>query len=171
MIIGQPGAGKSTLAREMGRILDLPVFHIDHIHWMPGWRERPREDKTRLCREVHALDRWIFEGGHSVTWPERLARADMLVWIDLPISLRLWRVTRRGLRKEHRPDLPADCPERLDPEFLRWIWATRHSARINCARLFQGAGDDKRRFHLRNPRAVRGFSVALAYARRKGTLG
>lgn len=41
MIIGQPASGKSTLARQMGDLTGLPVFHIDHIHWKPEWVARP----------------------------------------------------------------------------------------------------------------------------------
>ena len=41
MIVGQPGAGKSTIARQIGQRTGLPVVHIDKIHWMPGWVERP----------------------------------------------------------------------------------------------------------------------------------
>ena len=87
MIIGQPGSGKSTFARELGAITHLPVFHIDHIHWQSGWVERPGPEKDRLCADVHAQDKWIFEGGHSTTWPERLDRADTLIWLDLPLLL------------------------------------------------------------------------------------
>ena len=54
MIIGQPGAGKSTLARQVGDRLGLPVVHIDHIHWQAGWVERSRADKTRMCLAVEA---------------------------------------------------------------------------------------------------------------------
>lgn len=84
MIVGQPGSGKSSLARALGERTGLPVVHIDKIHWQPGWIERSREEKTRLCREAEAGKRWIFEGGHSLTWPSRLARAEMLVWLDRP---------------------------------------------------------------------------------------
>ena len=72
MILGQPGSGKSTLAQKLGQRSGLPVFHIDKIHWSAGWVERPRDEKTRLCLEVHARATWIFEGGHSATWPDRL---------------------------------------------------------------------------------------------------
>ena len=160
MIVGQPGSGKSTLARELGRRTGLPVVHIDHIHWMPGWVERPRDEKTRLCLEAEARERWIFEGGHSATWASRLARADLLIWLDLPLALRFRRVLGRTLRwhGQTRPDLPEGCPEGLGREtlaFWRFIWRTRHSARDGIARLV--AGSAKPVVRLQSPAEVARF--------------
>ena len=154
MIVGQPGAGKSTLAARLGERTGLPVIHIDRIHWKPGWVERSKAEKTRLCIEAEQLDRWVFEGGHSATWPSRLARADMLVWLDLPVGLRLWRVVRRaivGLGKT-RPDMAEGCPERLRslPEFISYIWTTRRSARDKLHRLILSARDECEVVHLQS---------------------
>lgn len=139
MVVGGPGAGKSTFARALGDATGLPVVHIDLIHWQPGWRERSRDEKTRMCLEVEARDAWIFEGGHSATWTNRAARADTLIWLDLPIALRLWRVLKRiwqnRIQGRLRPDLPADCPERLDLEFLRYIIVSRRGNRAKAAAL------------------------------------
>ena len=96
MIIGQPGSGKSTLARQVGTRLGLPVVHIDHIHWQEGWVERSRDDKTRMCLEAEAGAAWVFEGGHSVTWDNRMARADMVIWLDRPVALRLCVAAKTG---------------------------------------------------------------------------
>lgn len=79
MITGQPGSGKSTLARAIGEITRLPVVHIDTIHYRPGWVERSKAEKTVLCLEVEAGERWVFEGGHSATWENRRARADLVI--------------------------------------------------------------------------------------------
>jgi len=173
MIIGQPGSGKSTLARQIGEITHLPVVHIDRIHWQPGWVERPRAEKTALCAEVHARETWIFEGGHSATWAERLERADTLIWLDFPLWLRAWRVIKRTLRHhgQSRPDLPEDCPERFDWEFTQWIWNTRHSGRANAQRLFDSAPSEKDTYRLSSPRAVRGFLDGLRHAASTGNLG
>ena len=37
MIIGCGGAGKSPLARELGEILPLDVYHLDAPFWKPNW--------------------------------------------------------------------------------------------------------------------------------------
>ena len=152
MIIGQPGSGKSTLARRLGRVLDLPVVHIDHIHWKAAWVERSGPDKDRLCSEVHARDAWIFEGGRSSTWPERLNRADTLIWLDFPLSVRAWRVFWRTIKYhgKTRQDLPEGCPEHFNWEFTQWIWNTRSTGRQRMQQLFESTPKNKESFHLRN---------------------
>lgn len=129
MITGGPGSGKSTLARIMGERTGLPIYHMDHIHWKPGWVERPPQEKCALCHRVHIQDQWIFEGNHARSLNERLDRADTVIFLDLPIGLRFWRVIMRMIRNygQARPDLPQGCLERFDRQtlaFWRWIWTT-----------------------------------------------
>lgn len=148
MIIGQPGSGKSVLARKLGTKLDLPVYHIDHIHWQSGWIERTRAEKTKLCREVHAKDTWIFEGGHSSTWAERLERADTLIWLDLPWWIRTVSVLCREAKSQgqSRVDMPDGCPARFDArfvEFLQYMWKTRQSSRQKAQRFYDDAAPSK----------------------------
>ena len=128
MIVGGPCAGKSTFARRLGAITGLPVRHMDLIHWKTGWEERPRPEKIAMARAVEAEDCWIFEGGLRATYDTRVARADLIVFLDLPMTRRLWRalVKRRVqyMRGVRRPDLPPDCPEHFNWEFVRWIVGT-----------------------------------------------
>lgn len=142
MILGQPGSGKSTLARKLGVVTGLPVVHMDHIHWKAGWVERDEEEKLELARAAMAQEAWIFEGGFSRTWHERAERADTLIWLDVGLWRRLWRVTYRFFRYfgQSRPDLPEGCPEgnwREMGEFYKWIWNTRKKSRIKIARLIE----------------------------------
>lgn len=161
MIVGQPGSGKSTLAQAIGRITGLTVVHIDNIHWRSGWIERSPNEKSRLCREVEMQERWIFEGGHSATWDTRIARADLLIWLDRSIGLRIWRVLRRTLTGlgRTREDLPEGCPEqlRLLPGFLRFIWTTRHTSWAQTAELAAAAPPSCGVIHLRTNREVGDF--------------
>jgi adenylate kinase family enzyme len=164
MIVGAPGAGKSTLARALGARRGLPVRHVDLIHWRPGWVERPKAEKIPLVRAIEESDAWVLEGGLSATWERRAARAHLIVWLDLPVALRLWRVvvTRRlqYARGQDRPDLPPGCPERLDPEFLGYILATRRRNRARMRALAGGAGAG-RTVRLATPGAVAAFLRAV----------
>lgn len=164
MIVGQPGSGKSTLARELGSLLTLPVVHMDHIHWQSGWIERSGPEKDRLCFEVHARESWIFEGGRSSTWSERLERADILIWLDFPLTVRAWRVFRRTLRYhgKTRPDLPDGCPERFSMEFIKWIWNTRNSGQNRMLKLFESAPSDMPKYRLQNKRQVEDVTSILS---------
>jgi adenylate kinase family enzyme len=165
MIIGQPGSGKSTLARKMGTLTGLPVFHIDTIHWQSGWIERSTQEKTRLCNEVEAKDQWIFEGGHSMTWGNRIARADLLIWIDRAPALRFWRVLLRTLvqRGHTRPDLPENCPESVRnlPTFWTFMWKTRYSARLKMKQVSATAPVTCRVVCLRSNRQTERFLASI----------
>ncbi|MGR3464029.1 AAA family ATPase [Limimaricola sp.] len=173
MIIGQPGSGKSWLARRMGEITHLPVVHIDQVHWAPGWVERSRSEKDRLCAEIHARPEWIFEGHHSGIFDQRLARADTVIWLDLPVGLRLRRVLWRSLRHwgRVRPELPPGCPERFDPAFVRFIWRTRRSMRSKLLWFYEQVPGDKDRYHLRSRREVEAYLSGLSQAVATGNLG
>lgn len=173
MIIGQPGSGKSTLARTLGDITHLPVFHIDHIHWKTGWVERQGPEKDALCREVHAKETWIFEGGRSPTWSERLSRADTLIWLDFPLPLRMWRVLLRTVRYwgRTRPDLPDGCPEQFSWEFIRWIWDTRTSSRQMMQQLYRSVPPEKPKYQLTCARDVEDYLAGLRQAVAAGNLG
>lgn len=140
MIVGGPGSGKSTLARVVGAQTGLPVHHMDHIHWMSGWVQRARPERTAMAHAIETTQAWVFEGGFSTTYDHRAGRADTLVWLDLPVALRLWRVTRRLACHygQRRPDMAEGCTETIHAEtwdFYRWIWSTRHSHRVRLVRL------------------------------------
>jgi adenylate kinase family enzyme len=166
MIVGGPGSGKSTLACALGLRTGLPVYHMDHIHWQPGWVERSKDDKDRLTEVIHARARWIFEGGHSRTYGSRVARADTLIWLDLPVGLRFRRVLWRSVRwwGRSRPDLPAGCIEQFGPEtlpFWRFIWRTRASARQPLLAILAAPPVHLQIVHLRHPRAVAAYLAGL----------
>ena len=164
MIVGQPGSGKSTLARELGQITGLPVVHVDRIHHLPGWKERPRAEKIAMALAEQAKPEWIFEGGLSATYGDRFERADTVVFLDLPLGLRCLRVFLRTLRHygRTRPDMQENCPERFSLAFCRYIWETRHSGRLRAVALIERAVPEKRRYHLRTRADVRRFLASVS---------
>ncbi len=159
MVVGGPGSGKSTFARALGAKIGLPVFHMDLIHWKPEWEPRDTGEKSRMTQEVHAKQAWIFEGGHSATYPERIARADTFIWLDLPLAVRLWRVTKRWWQYcgQTRPDLPDDCPEQLSLEFFWFIVRTSRKQRSRHLGILADARPDLTCHHLASRACIAGF--------------
>jgi adenylate kinase family enzyme len=162
LVIGSPGAGKSTLATEMARRTGLPLFHLDQLHWKPGWVESTDGELDARIDAVLRKPRWIIDGNYGRTLPMRLARADTVIDLDLPTWLCVAQAVRRviGSRGRVRADMAPDCPERLDLEFLHYIAAfrTRNRPRIE-AKLDRFTG---RRIRLTSRAAVREFVDGLA---------
>ena len=121
-VVGSRGAGKTTFAVELGRRTGLPVIHLDRHYWQPGWTATPAEAWRRLQAELLAGDAWIVDGNYGATLDLRFARADTVV-VLAPSRLRcVTRAARRSLRHRGRDVQAPGCPERLNVEFLRWVW-------------------------------------------------
>jgi adenylate kinase family enzyme len=134
-IVGCSGGGKSTLARAMGERLGLPVTHLDNLYWKPGWTESRLEEFRPKVDAVAAAPRWIIEGNFTSASALRFARADTIVWIELPVALCLWRAFSRMLLNfgRSRADLSPGCPERFDVEFYRYIMSWNRLTRPKMA--------------------------------------
>lgn len=120
-----------------------------------------------MARAIEAQEFWNFEGGLSATYANRLARADVIIWLDLPVGLRLWRVLRRTARHwdQQRPDLPEGCPERRNPgfwSFLRFILRTRQTGRNRLIEVFRKIGKDQTLHVLRSPQGVARLQSQIA---------
>ena len=57
-IIGSAGSGKSTFARQFGKITKIPVYHLDVLHWNPGWIETPRDQFIAKQKAVIQKNQW-----------------------------------------------------------------------------------------------------------------
>ena len=130
-IIGSGGAGKSTLARRLGDITGLPVIHLDAVHWKPGWSETPKDKWRKIVEALVAGERWVIDGNFGGTMEIRLAASDTVIFLDFPRTLCLSRAVKRLFRywNRNRPDMGEGCPERLDIEFLHWIWTFPNRAK------------------------------------------
>jgi len=157
VILGSGGAGKTTLATELGRRTGLPVVHLDQHFWHPGWVETPRDEWRIAQRQLFAGDEWIADGNYSATLDERLPRADTVVFCDFPTWRTLARAIGRSATNRGRAVQAVGCPERIDPQFLWWVACYRTRTRPNVLQAIAQLAPAAAVHVLRNPRAVRAF--------------
>ena len=163
-VLGPAGAGKSELARALGQRTGLPVVHLDRIFWRENWTPVPRADAERELAVVVAGDRWILDGNfleHGADDP-RFARADTVVFLDVPRRTCLRRVLLRWIRDRGRarPDLPEGATEGFDPHLLRWIWLYPKTDRPRVLELLASVSDHAAVHHLRSRAEVEEFRDA-----------
>ena len=99
-IIGCSGSGKSTLADRLAAQLDLTKYELDGIFHQSGWTQMPDEQFCSQLAEIVGTERWILDGNYFRRCPGTIAaRAELVVWLDLPRAQTFFRVVRRSLRR------------------------------------------------------------------------
>ena len=159
IIIGCGGAGKSTLARQLGEKTGLPVVHLDQIFWSPGnWQHLEKETFDALLMAEMEKPQWILDGNYNRTMERRLEKCDTVIYLDFNrfICLAGWMkrvITNWG---KARADMAPGCNEWFDPEFAKWIWNFNNQKRAIYLNMLSHL-EDKKVYILKNRREVRRF--------------
>ena len=122
IVIGCPGAGKTTFSEKLADKTGIKLFYLDAI-----WH---KADKTHISRdefdvrlgEILALDSYVIDGNYSRTLERRIAACDTIFFFDLPTEVCLDGVISRIGKK--RPDMPW-IDEELDPSLKAEVEAFR----------------------------------------------
>ncbi len=162
LIVGCGGAGKSTLARQLGEKLDIPVVHLDKLFWKPGWVETTREEFDAALSRVLQKPQWIMDGNFNRTLPERVKYCDTFIYLDFSRLACLMGVLKRVITTYGtvRPDMGDGCPERFDLEFLKWVWNFNREKREGYYGLINSL-EGVETIVLKNRRMVRQFLKSL----------
>ncbi|MHB8927486.1 MAG: DNA topology modulation protein [Bacillota bacterium] len=159
IIVGSAGAGKSTLAKQLGPLLGLEVIHLDALFWKPGWVETPRDEWRAIQQRLITRDSWLIDGNYGSTLDLRLAAADTIIFIDLSRWLCLWRVLKRRVKYHGRvrSDIGSGCPESIDWEFFRWVFRFPTDERPQVLKKLEQHAPGKTVYRLRTPAEVGRF--------------
>ena len=164
-VFGNAGGGKSTLSRKLSEILDLPLHVLDKIQYRSHGVAVSTTEYQYIHARILATDRWIIDGfGCMETLWLRLDAADSLVFVDLPLYLHFWWVTKRMLTggfdppagwPEHSPILKSSinsyralrlCDRYLTPKYREYI---------------KNAQSVKDVYHLRSPLQIEQFLTSI----------
>jgi adenylate kinase family enzyme len=120
------GVGKSTFARKLGDLINIPVVHLDTLYWKPEWMEASLEEFTANQLKIVSNGQWIIEGNYSSTYEIRAHQADTIIYLELPLFICLYRVFKRFIVNfgKNRLDMGKGCKEKIDYKFIKFIITT-----------------------------------------------
>ena len=167
-VFGNAGGGKSTLAKRLAALTGLPLYPLDLMQYRPGGDAVPHEDYLQAHAEVMRRDAWIIDGFGCVAsaW-ERFAKADTLVYVDLPLATHHWWVTKRLLKGlfVDPEGWPANSPIWTSTlQSYRVLWLCHRRLTPRYRQFVAEAAATKRVLHLRSPRDISAFLQSVAGA-------
>lgn len=102
VVVGLSGSGKTTFATQLAEATGLAQIELDLLNWRPGWYDRYVHEHEAFRADVAnaiAGEAWVLAGGYSKVRPMVFARANTLVWLDLPKALVMRQVLWRSIQR------------------------------------------------------------------------
>jgi adenylate kinase family enzyme len=172
-VVGTSGAGKSTLSRALAGALGADFLELDSVYHQPGWVPLPREEFRRRVGDAVAGERWVIDGNYTSNVKDLVwARADTVVWLDLPKRTVMGRIIWRSFqRAARRVELWNGNRERwrnlfsVDKEesVIAWAWQTHAATRAKLEAAMADPQNDHLRFvRLTRPAEVRRFLASVS---------
>ena len=164
-VFGNAGGGKSTLARRLAELTELPLYVLDMMQFNPGGVKVPQNEFLQAHADLLRRDEWIIDGfGNAALAWERFAVADTLIYVDLPLWIHYNWVTKRLIKglfanpkgwPENSPLWSSTlssyrviplCHRNLTPKYRQLVAETAASKRVH---------------HLRSVAQIRSFIEAV----------
>lgn len=135
-ITGNSGSGKSSLAKQLGHELGIPVYHLDRHLLTGNFEKLPDEQYKHIHMKLISGADWIIDGNYKKVLDERLSRATLVIFLNVSRTITLPRVLRRVREGGQPVDTVPDGArrEQLTWEFLKWVLTYNRHKRINDLR-------------------------------------
>lgn len=161
-LVGPVASGKSTLAAAIATHTGLPRIDLDELFWKPNWTPADPGAFQEAVHTALSAEAWIADGNYSGDVAESLlGRADLVIWLDLPLRVCLPRLVNRSVRRAlSGEELFAGNRESLrhliaSGSILRWGPAHHHRHRRRwAARLAPSRMDPVPVVRLQRPTPV-----------------
>lgn len=129
-IIGGSGTGKTTLSNNLGKELNLPVYHIDGINYLENWKQRDKKERDKIILEISNEPKWIMDGTYRSTLEQRLEKSDFVIFLDFSSLAQIISVMKRYFknRGKEKEDIPK-CKEKMGWEFFWFVIMWRKNKR------------------------------------------
>jgi adenylate kinase family enzyme len=99
-VLGPSGSGKTTVGRAVAEKLGVPFVELDALHWGPDWTEATPEELRSRVEPIVLGDGWVIDGSYRGKIGNlAIDRAEIVLWLDLPLSVTFPRLLRRTVSR------------------------------------------------------------------------
>src|SRR3954467_15398975 len=97
---GSSGSGKTTLATELSRRLGAPHVELDALVHGAGWTQATDEELRARLDPLLEQPAWVVDGNYTSKLGTFVSdRAELVVWLDLPLRVSLYRALRPSVAR------------------------------------------------------------------------
>ena len=160
-VFGNSGGGKSTFSKKLAQLTGLPLVPLDLLQYRPGGSQVPHTEFKSAHDRLLEQDQWIVDGFGSIdtVW-KRLDVADTLVYLDMPLFLHYWWVTKRFLQSLWIP--PEGWPDKSSVlqgtlKSYSVVWLCHQKLTPKYREYVERAKKTKQVYHLRSPQEIQDF--------------
>ena len=122
ILLGNAGAGKTTMARRLIGDRDVPRLSLDEIAWGDGAERRPIAESLRdLQAFLDAHDEWVIEGCYSDLIEAALDRCTELRFLNPGVEACVAHCLRRPWEPEKFPS--PEAQQAMLAELVAWVRA------------------------------------------------
>lgn len=123
IVLGCPGAGKTSFSKRLSNKLDISLYHLDKFFWISNDKHVSQEEFDLKVSELCQNQDWIMDGNYGRTVDNRLKNCETVIYLDYPLRVCLWGATERMLRNrgKSRDDIGEEYKEKFDKDVLKFI--------------------------------------------------
>lgn len=154
-VIGIQGAGKSTFANKLGKLLNREVIYLDKEYHLPNWQKKYTSDGwINFQKDIVSKKSWIIDGNYKSTLDLRLEAADTIIFFDFPKWLCIYRSVKRGLSTKAAFDKPEGMKEQISLNLIKYILTYNRNEILEKLRHYEKT---KKIFIFRNNKDVENY--------------
>lgn len=143
-VIGGSGTGKTVLANNLSRELNIPVYHIDGIHHLENWKERNKDERDKIILDIVKTDKWIIDGTYRSTLLQRLEASDLVIYLDYSSMSQIRGVMKRYIKNHGKEkEEIKGCKERMNYSFFKQVLFWRKNKRHEVMSKVETVDSDK----------------------------
>lgn len=100
-VVGTSASGKSTFSKALAQQLNLSYIELDDLFWLDDWGESSDQEFFKKLQQKidQATEGYVIDGNYTRTKNIKWKEVDIIIWLDLPFHLNLYRSVKRVLHR------------------------------------------------------------------------